>query len=96
MYRGAAYADSLRYQQCIDLWKYALQLRVLKDTLLYNETCFAARALVRIFLDLHEKHECGLLREPLRLADVMSAFTLLVDNMDASLELLHVRPPPSR
>ncbi|XP_046449498.1 protein fem-1 homolog A-like [Daphnia pulex] len=92
MYRGAAYADSLRYQQCIDLWKYALQLRVFKDTLLYNETCFAARALVRIFLDLHEKHECGLLREPLRLADVMSAFTLLVDNMEASLELLHVRP----
>ena len=92
MYRGAAYADSLRYQQCIDLWKYALQLRVLKDTLLYNETCFAARALVRIFLDLYEKHDSGLLREPLRTADVLSAFTLLVDNMEQSLELLHVRP----
>ena len=26
MYRGAAYADSLRYQLCIDLWKYALEL----------------------------------------------------------------------
>ena len=26
MYRGAAYADGLRYQQCIDLWKYALEL----------------------------------------------------------------------
>ncbi len=24
MYRGAAYADSLRYQQCIDLWKSVL------------------------------------------------------------------------
>lgn len=37
-------------------FRYALQLRVAKDTLLYNETCFAARALVKIFLDLHEKH----------------------------------------
>lgn len=84
--------DEIRYQQCIDLWKYALELRVRKDTLLYNETCFAARALVRIFLDLHEKHEYGVLREPLRTSDVLSAFTLLVDNMEASLELLHVRP----
>lgn len=92
MYRGAAYADSLRYQQCIDLWKYALKLRVMKDTLLYNETCFAARALVRIFLDLHEKFEYGVLREPLRLGDVVSAFELLADNMEASLELLRVRP----
>jgi len=92
MYRGAAYADSLRYQQCIDLWKYALELRVEKDTLLYNETCFAARALVRIFLDLHEKHKCGVLSDPLRLKDVLSAFTLLVNNMESSLQLLQVRP----
>ena len=30
MYRGAAYADSLQYQRCIDLWRYALQLRINK------------------------------------------------------------------
>lgn len=92
MYRGAAYADSLRYQPCIDLWKYALQLRVEKDTLLYNETCFAARALVRIFLDLHEKHGRGLLRESLQLKDVVSSLHLLVDNMEQSLMLLRIKP----
>lgn len=32
MYRGAAYADALRYQRCIDLWKRALEIRVNKDS----------------------------------------------------------------
>lgn len=32
MYRGAAYADALRYQCCIDLWRRALEIRVEKDT----------------------------------------------------------------
>merc|ERR1711963_215881 len=44
MYRGAAYADSLQYQHCIDLWKYALELRIAKDTILYCDTCFTAQA----------------------------------------------------
>ena len=92
MYRGAAYADSLRYQQCIDLWKYALELRVIKDTLLYNETCFAAKALVKIFLDLYEKHECGMLREELHLRDVVEALGLLGRHLKPSVELLNARP----
>ncbi|PSN58319.1 hypothetical protein C0J52_00105 [Blattella germanica] len=33
MYRGAAYADALRYQRCIELWRRALEIRVEKDTL---------------------------------------------------------------
>lgn len=60
--------------------------------MLYNETCFAARALVRIFLDLHEKHQVGLLTEPLNPRDVLSAIQLLVDNIDSSVELLNVQP----
>lgn len=32
MYRGAAYADALRYQRCIDLWRRALEIRVEKDS----------------------------------------------------------------
>jgi hypothetical protein len=61
MYRGAAYADSLQYQHCINLWKYALELRVEKDTILYCDTCFTAQALVKLYLDLHEKNSQGLL-----------------------------------
>lgn len=30
--RGAAYADDLRYQKCIDLWRRALEIRVEKDS----------------------------------------------------------------
>ena len=59
MYRGAAYADSLQYQRCIDLWRYALELRIRKDSLLHSESCFAAQALVRLFLDLLEKRTAG-------------------------------------
>lgn len=47
MYRGAAYADSLHYPICIRLWRYALQLRINKDSILYGDTCFTALALVR-------------------------------------------------
>jgi len=36
MYRGAAYADSLLFQRCIDLWIRALEFRVAKDTVRIN------------------------------------------------------------
>lgn len=62
MYRGASYADSLQYQHCIDLWKYALELRIAKDTILYCDTCFTGQALVKLFLDLYEKRIQGKFR----------------------------------
>lgn len=55
MYRGAAYADMLRYQRCIDLWRRALEIRVNKDSILYTDTCFTAQALVRQMVDFNEK-----------------------------------------
>jgi len=39
MYRGASYADSFRYQRCIDLWIWALQIRIDKDSILYGGIC---------------------------------------------------------
>ena len=50
MYRGAAYADSLQYQHCIDLWKYALELRVAKDSILFCDTCFTAQVIILRYL----------------------------------------------
>ncbi|CAG9794625.1 unnamed protein product [Diatraea saccharalis] len=38
MYRGASYGDAFRYQQCIDLWTWALEIRIQKDSLLYTGT----------------------------------------------------------
>lgn len=35
MYRGAAYADALQYQWCIELWLRALEIRIEKDTVIF-------------------------------------------------------------
>lgn len=90
MYRGAAYADSLQYQRCIDLWQYALELRVARDTLLHTEAGQAAAALVRLYLDMLER--AALLRDRLRLEDVLATARLLVDRCADTARLLAVRP----
>ncbi|KAI1287985.1 Protein fem-1 -like protein C [Halotydeus destructor] len=92
MYRGAAYADSLQYQRCIDLWRYALELRINKDSLLHSEACFAAQALVRLYLDLQEKRASGLLREELQYDDVVGTIRLLVSQFRSSMDSLKVKP----
>ncbi|XP_077544420.1 ankyrin repeat protein mann-cup [Haemaphysalis longicornis] len=90
MYRGAAYADGLQYQRCIDLWQYALELRVARDTLLHTEAGQAAAALVRLYLDMLER--AALLRDRLRLEDVLATARLLVDRCADAAQLLAARP----
>lgn len=92
MYRGAAYADSLQYQHCIDLWKYALELRISKDTILYCDTCFTAQALVKLFLDLQEKHAAGILANPVRPEDVVHTIELLLFDLPRCSQLLQIAP----
>jgi hypothetical protein len=92
MYRGAAYADSLQYQHCIDLWKYALELRVVRDTILYCDTCFTAQALVKLYLDLYEKHTEGVLNTTVQLEDVVSTIELLVRDLPECSRLLSIAP----
>lgn len=55
-FSGASYADSLRFQRCIDLWRLALEVRVNTHSILYSDTCFTAQALVRLMLDLQDKY----------------------------------------
>ncbi|RWS26719.1 Protein fem-1-like protein [Leptotrombidium deliense] len=92
MYRGASYADNLHYQRCIDLWLYALELRIMKDTLLHTEACFAAQALVRLYLDLYEKYSMGILREKLQFDDVIETIRLLKIHLQSSMNSLKIRP----
>jgi tetratricopeptide (TPR) repeat protein len=92
MYRGAAYADSLQYQRCIDLWRYALELRIAKDSILHSEACFSAQALVRLFLDLQEKRAAGLMREEVRHCDVVSTIRLLANQLTPAIEALSIKP----
>ncbi len=93
MYRGAAYADSLQYQKCIDLWKYALELRVAKDSILFCDTCFTAQALVKLYLDLFQKSAQGVLSGgDIRLEDVLSTIELLVRDLPRCAQLLTLAP----
>ena len=92
MYRGAAYADSLQYQHCIDLWKYALELRVAKDSILYCDTSFTAQALVKLYLDVYEKHTEGILNTNVQLSDVVSTVELLVRDLPECSRLLDIAP----
>merc|ERR1712213_141820 len=92
MYRGAAYADSLQYQHCIDLWKYALELRIAKDTILYCDTCFTAQALVKLFLDVYGKFSEGILNTNVQLSDVVSTVELLVRDLPECSSLLSISP----
>lgn len=80
MYRGAAYGDAFRYQRCIDLWTWALEIRVAKDSLLYTDTCHTACALTRLMLDARGgRLERG--RDLPKHEDVMRVFNLVADNL---------------
>ncbi|XP_069695746.1 protein fem-1 homolog C [Periplaneta americana] len=100
MYRGAAYADALRYQRCIELWRRALEIRVEKDTILYNDTCFTAQALVRLFVDLNEKNlemlDNGRGEGEPRFEDVAATLQLLGNELGAMRQLLELRPVQKR
>lgn len=86
MYRGASYADAMRYQRCIDLWRRALEIRVEKDTILYSDTCFTAQALVRLMIDLKEKTLIGNSTEDDQIfQDVVATFHLLTDNITGNI-----------
>ncbi|KAJ8917848.1 hypothetical protein NQ315_010761 [Exocentrus adspersus] len=93
MYRGASYADVMRYQQCIDLWKRALEIRVEKDSILYTDTCFTAQALIRLMIDYNvtstQNREDNVKQ---RFHDVVSTFKLLTENIVEMRQLLKIRP----
>lgn len=92
MYRGAAYADSLQYQNCIDLWLYALELRIQRDTILFNETCFTAQALVRLYLDMIEKHSAGVMPNTVNFEDAFRTLELLTAQLPECMKLLKIQP----
>ncbi|KAG5898102.1 hypothetical protein JTB14_027459 [Gonioctena quinquepunctata] len=93
MYRGASYADVMRYQRCIDLWRRALEIRIEKDSILYTDTCFSAQALVRLMIDYHAKSTLN--KEDntrRRFYDIVSTFKLMTNEIVEIRELLTLKP----
>lgn len=86
MFRGASYADMMRFQRCIDLWRRALEIRVQKESILYSDTCVTVQALVRLMLNFNEKFpsrendSCNQ-----RFKDVVGTFKLLTDNIEGKV-----------
>lgn len=96
-FRGASYADSLQLQRCIQLWTLLLEIRVQHNTLLFFDTCFAAQALVRLMLELHERNtdlnQSHFLNESLpKFNDVLTVYELLTDTAADCHALLQIRP----
>lgn len=86
MFRGASYADAMRFQRCIDLWRLALEVRVATHSILYPDTCFTAQALVRLMLDLQDKyvgaHAIDFVEQGVpRFEDIYAVFSLLHDHL---------------
>ena len=50
------------------------------------------QALVKLFLDLHEKHNVGLINAEVRFEDVTSTIELLVTNLSECSGLLELQP----
>ncbi|KAB7497861.1 Protein fem-1-like protein C [Armadillidium nasatum] len=96
MYRGAAYADSLQYQNCINLWLYALQLKIKRDTILFSDTCFTAQALVRLYIDMIEKFNCGHITNKVSFEDAYETLELISSEIPASMKLLTIQPVHKR
>ncbi|XP_065371653.1 protein fem-1 homolog A [Calliphora vicina] len=96
-FRGASYADSLQLQRCIQLWTLLLEVRVQHNTLLFFDTCFAAQALVRLMLELHERNtdlnQSNFGNETLpHFKDVLTVFELLTNTVANCHSLLQIRP----
>ena len=92
MFRGAAYADSSQYKNCIQLWLYSLELRIRKDTILYNEVFFTSNALVKLFLDILQKLSSVEAKKIILFEDAFHALRLIGDQVESCMALLSVRP----
>merc|ERR1712200_196562 len=58
----------------------------------YADTCFTAQALVKLFLDLQEKNNTGVLADPVRTEDVIYTIELLIADLGLCSRLLQATP----
>ncbi|KAK6195353.1 hypothetical protein SNE40_000803 [Patella caerulea] len=77
MYRGAVYADTQNYQKCVDLWKYALQLRGGKD--IHSHECLLTlQALAKLFWEMDSEVQDNPGINRIHFDDAVQVFAILV------------------
>jgi hypothetical protein len=98
LYRGAFFADSMRYDSCLKLWILSLEIRIKKNTLLHSDTVFVTQAIVRLMLNLNLKdvefipfEVQGQPQLPC-FDEVFKVFNLLTTDIAESKRLLAIRP----
>jgi hypothetical protein len=52
LYRGAFFADSMRYDSCLKLWTFSLEIRIERNSILHSDTVFVLQAIIRLMLNL--------------------------------------------
>ncbi|XP_018022689.1 protein fem-1 homolog C [Hyalella azteca] len=92
MIRGAAYADTLQYQRCIQLWLHALNIRIINDTMLNTEVNLSSNALMKLMLDIIEAYPPAEVKRVIVFEDVFRALTLIGDQFEQCTELLSIKP----
>lgn len=86
LYRGSFYLNSLRPDRCIDLWIYALRLRLHHKSIFHFESFFAAQVLTKLFFDiLHQYHF-------VMYKDVYDVLSLLIDQLESCERHLSLKP----
>lgn len=93
MYRGAVYADSHRFQRCVDLWKYAYSLRHEKKDPMNPECLFSVQALVKLFWEIQVEVESGASSEKVSIQDALDVFKILSEQIIASCGASEAQPP---
>lgn len=98
LYRGAFFADSMRYDICLKFWILSLQIRIERNTLLYSDTVFVTQAIVRLMLNLNMKDAAFVPFEVQGQAElpsfeeVLKVFNLLTADIAETKRLLTIRP----
>lgn len=87
LYRGTFYMNSLQPNRCIDLWIYALKLRLKSDSIFHFESIFAAQAISKLFLDLFSQQQ-----QVVRFADVHDVLSLLLSKLADCKQHLALKP----
>lgn len=88
MYRGAVYADTQRYQRCVDLWKYAYVLRNQKGDALNHECLFTVQAIVKLLWEIQAELESGSTEEIVQFSDAVEVFDILVQQINNAMMTL--------
>lgn len=98
LYRGAFFADSMRYDSCLKLWILSLEIRVEKNTLLHSDTVFVTQAIIRLMLNLNLKDaefipfEVQGQPELPSFEEICKVFNLLTEDIAEAKRLLAIRP----